>query len=306
MPIIKETKNKKRKRIIFMLAAFLSLAVFLQWFQASAKYTYPPMEDLPGFNIGTGTDQFKNLVEGIYKFGIWTVGIAALLMITIGGFMYMTSAGNTSKAGTAKGIITDAIYGLIVALFAWLLLNVINPDLTNINISMTALPSTVVSSSPVSPGSTVPKSSTVSGVISTCVEPTSGSCSVNQLTSYSTCWGSNVNKASAICNGESANGKLLTSTVDRCLPSGSPVSFGLFQINITANKLVTSSGTLDCPSAFSAVYTSKNHTCTIKDQTLYDKCRTAALDPKTNIDNACAIYSSGGWNRWGFNSKCKF
>ncbi len=46
--------------------------------------------------------------------------------------MYMTSAGNTSSIGTAKKVMFDALAGLILALVAWLILYVINPDLVNI------------------------------------------------------------------------------------------------------------------------------------------------------------------------------
>ena len=56
-------------------------------------------------------------------------------MITIGGFMYFTSAGNNSKMESAKNVITDAIIGLIAVLFAWIILNKINPALVNADLS---------------------------------------------------------------------------------------------------------------------------------------------------------------------------
>jgi hypothetical protein len=150
-------KNKKLILIVFTTLLFVSCFAF-----ASAQYNYAPMEKIPGFEYSTGTGQFKSLVENIYKFGIWTVGIAALLMITIGGFMYMTSAGNTAKAGSAKGIIADAIYGLIVALFAWLLLFVINPDLTTISLSISPISQNPDrgKTNPVNPDSRVPTTPT--------------------------------------------------------------------------------------------------------------------------------------------------
>ena len=55
-------------------------------------------------------------------------------MISIGGFMYFTAAGNNSRMETAKGIIADAIFGLVAVMVAWLVLNQINPDLVNINL----------------------------------------------------------------------------------------------------------------------------------------------------------------------------
>jgi hypothetical protein len=57
-----------------------------------------------------------------------------MFMIMVGGYMYMTSAGNSASTGKAKGIITDALIGLILALCSWILLNTINPDLNIIKL----------------------------------------------------------------------------------------------------------------------------------------------------------------------------
>lgn len=127
------SKNKTKRKLIFA-GVVLCLGMVIVPVIVSAAYDYTPMEAIPGSEGNIST--LPSFIYGIYRFGIWTVGIAAMLMIIIGGFMYMTAAGNTSKTGTAKTIITDAIYGLVVALAAYLLLFVINPDLVNVNISM--------------------------------------------------------------------------------------------------------------------------------------------------------------------------
>ncbi len=127
------------KILIFLAIIFFAGAIFDFSFSAYAQntYDYIQLESIPGFE-DSGSD-LKSFIESIYKFGIWTVGIAAVLMITIGGFMYLTSAGNTSKMDVAKKVVTDAIIGLVVALGAYLILYVINPDLIKINISMDQL-----------------------------------------------------------------------------------------------------------------------------------------------------------------------
>lgn len=99
--------------------------------QAPVATNYIPMEKIPGAESQT-TGDFYTYVQGIYKFGIWGVGIAAFMMIIIGGFMYITSAGNNSSMEKAKGVITDAIVGLLLAMLSWLLLYIINPDLVKI------------------------------------------------------------------------------------------------------------------------------------------------------------------------------
>jgi hypothetical protein len=101
----------------------------------AAKYNYTLMESIPGFSDSA---DFPTYVLNVYKFGIWSVGIAAMLMITIGGFMYMTSAGNTASAGTAKKVITDALFGLAMAVLAYTILYIINPDLVSVNLKFTA------------------------------------------------------------------------------------------------------------------------------------------------------------------------
>ncbi len=136
--IDEKISNQKSKIIIALIANFFLVSASFIPLAALAAYTYTPMEKIPGFpNAAT----FPDYILAIYKFGIWTVGIAALLMISIGGFMYFTSAGNTAKLGQAKTVIFDALYGLIVALAAYLLLYVINPDLVKVNINLKAVPS---------------------------------------------------------------------------------------------------------------------------------------------------------------------
>ena len=103
---------------------------------SSGSFKYILLESLPGFfQAGNEMTDFPGLILAIYKFGIWTIGISGLFMLTIGGIMYIGSAGNTSTAGTAKGIITDALIGVFAAMAAYLILYVINPDLIKLNIN---------------------------------------------------------------------------------------------------------------------------------------------------------------------------
>jgi hypothetical protein len=120
-----------RKSKACMIVIF-SFAIAFVFFHSALAQGYVPMEKLPG---SPGAANFKDYVLAIYNFAIWTVGIAALLMISIGGFMYFTAAGNTSKTTKAKEIIGDAIFGVIITMTAWLILYVINPDLVNVDLS---------------------------------------------------------------------------------------------------------------------------------------------------------------------------
>jgi len=114
---------------------------------------YTLLEKIPFFPDQNGAD-LPGYVKALYKIALIIVTLSAVLMISVGGFMYLTSAGNTSSMGTAKGIIFDSIIGLVIALCAWLILFVINPDLVNINITSFAPIS--VTAPPIGGGPIVP------------------------------------------------------------------------------------------------------------------------------------------------------
>ncbi len=100
---------------------------------AATGFAYQPLEDIPG-STRAEIKTFPGYIQGIYKFGIWTVGLAALFMLSVGGFIYLSSGGNTATIGKAKTYIWDALIGLVLALLAYLILYVINPDLVNVNL----------------------------------------------------------------------------------------------------------------------------------------------------------------------------
>lgn len=96
------------------------------------KYTL--LEKIPGYASTDGSD-LPGYVKAIYRMALMVVVLSALFMLSVGGFMYLTSAGNTAAMSTAKSVIFDSIIGLIIALVAWLLLNTINPDLVNVTLN---------------------------------------------------------------------------------------------------------------------------------------------------------------------------
>ncbi len=158
---------------LFPILFLLTTGLFLMNISpVHAVYSYTPMEKIPGFE--SATTDFPAYVLSITKFAIWAIGIAALFMITVGGFMYMTAAGNTSRMDSAKKVIFDAVIGLIVVMSAWLLLYVINPDLVKVNISLIPIEapkagtSTSVTPPPPGEAGTCQGLSTQSGISSQC------------------------------------------------------------------------------------------------------------------------------------------
>lgn len=68
-------------------------------------------------------------ISSIYSFALTIVGIVIFVRILYAGFLLLTAAGNASKITDAKTKITNAVVGTILLFAAYLILNVINPDL---------------------------------------------------------------------------------------------------------------------------------------------------------------------------------
>ncbi len=137
----------------------------------------------------------------------------------------------------------------------------------------------------------------------TCYAAATGPASIANLSI--SCFGqANAPEASAIAYAESGGNALSASRTDVCATDGSAVSFGLFQINISAHKI----GSLNCPAAFNQMFTaSTKSTCRVVNQSLYQQCVQAAKDAATNIQVACQISGNGSsWSAWGANLKCGF
>lgn len=134
---------------------------------AGGAMNYTLMEKVPGTGDLSGAD-LSTYIRSLYNIALIIVTLSAVLMLSIGGFMYLTSAGNTAAMGSAKEVITDSIIGLVIALCAWLILYVINPDLVDIRITSFA---PITATAPGAPGADVPPGPPISdGTCPGCVD----------------------------------------------------------------------------------------------------------------------------------------
>lgn len=117
------------KRFFKQLAAVAS-AFFLLLSSAGAVSAVTTVT-LPGVNAGTSPG-VSSYLSSIYTLGVGLAGVLAVLMIVIGGIQYIGSGMSPSAKEDAKGRITNAILGLLLALASWLILNTINPNLVSL------------------------------------------------------------------------------------------------------------------------------------------------------------------------------
>ena len=65
------------------------------------------------------------LISILINFLLWAVGILSVAMIIFSGFRYITSTGDAAKTKSAQTALTYSIVGLIVAVFAWAIVNIV-------------------------------------------------------------------------------------------------------------------------------------------------------------------------------------
>ena len=78
-----------------------------------------------------------NLIQYLYEWGIGLGGFAAFIALIIAGFQYLTSVGNAGKMKDAMDRIKSAGLGLVLLFGSFLILNIINPQLTELKIPTT-------------------------------------------------------------------------------------------------------------------------------------------------------------------------
>lgn len=71
-----------------------------------------------------------NLIQTIIKVLSWVVGAVSVIMIIIGGFRYVISGGDSSGVSGAKNTILYAIIGLLVVIFAQVIVSFVWSEAT--------------------------------------------------------------------------------------------------------------------------------------------------------------------------------
>lgn len=117
--------RKLRKYLfIFAVLFFSAMAGNLAFAEG-----YTALAPIPGIAVnGKYSTDLGVFLNSIYNWGIGIVGILAFAQLTISGIQYMVS-GAVDQKSAAKGRIVDALVGVGLALSAYLILNIINPNL---------------------------------------------------------------------------------------------------------------------------------------------------------------------------------
>ncbi len=250
---------------------------------------------------GNGSDIF-NCINRIYRFSITAGMIALVFFVVLAGYIYIT--GGESQKSKAKSILTSAVTGMGIILTSFVLLNFINPALTQIKtiqppiFESADLPKcedigfsmNCVINEGASKGQVFQKTTGKVGAGS-CQIMNSGACSVQNM---KLCPDWNPEDASRVCNLESAGGANLTiaSGSDKCA-DGTSFSYGLWQINLTYHQ-----GQSYMPAACQkTLFTGKNFSCKLAvSKSELQACVNALGDVAAQTKVACGLYKGRGGN----------
>ncbi|PIZ09801.1 hypothetical protein COY54_02345 [Candidatus Falkowbacteria bacterium CG_4_10_14_0_8_um_filter_41_36] len=133
--------NKKLK-LNFLLFAIITI-IGIGWATKNVRalnespIVFTPQVTIPGsnfisetsINLEANTSPIAKYISAIYNYGVGIVGILGALMLMIGGIIWLTAAGSSSKIEQAKSFIGSSLTGLVLVLTAVILLQTVNPDL---------------------------------------------------------------------------------------------------------------------------------------------------------------------------------
>lgn len=112
----------------FLTSLAISLAVAVCGFGAAvpavasaispAQQACQAVANNKGCNDNSGGPSVRSLVHLVVTILSWIVGIAAVIMLIVGGLRYVTSSGDSNTASEARGTIIYALVGLAVVAMA--------------------------------------------------------------------------------------------------------------------------------------------------------------------------------------------
>ncbi len=123
---------KKIKTLLLVLALQLGVITGTLAFSTGLIRAQTPKEAacegvaLTGGNCGSAdpadpnssANKVNKTVGTVINIFSWIVGVAAVIMIIVGGFRYITSSGDSGNVSAAKNTILYAIIGLVVVAMA--------------------------------------------------------------------------------------------------------------------------------------------------------------------------------------------
>ena len=85
----------------------------------------------PSFPATVRTQDLPTLIRTVINWALYLSAIVAVIFIIIGGFMYITSAGDPAKATKGRTTLVNALIGLAIIILSYMIVQVVYNFLTH-------------------------------------------------------------------------------------------------------------------------------------------------------------------------------
>lgn len=109
----------KTKKIMYGIASAMMLTPMIALGQWDVTTNESATAGLPGGGI-------MDIIINIMEWLLILIGIIGVIGFVIAGILYLTAAGDDSKAGTAKQAMTYSIIGVIVGLMGYVIIQAVD------------------------------------------------------------------------------------------------------------------------------------------------------------------------------------
>ena len=120
------------RRILKNIICGLALSTVLVAAPVAVESASAQVQD--GLNMTKTADtqntSVDTLIRNVINILLWAIGIVSVIMIIIGGIRYATSNGDSNQVSAAKNTIMYAVIGLVIAIFAYAIVNFVFVQIT--------------------------------------------------------------------------------------------------------------------------------------------------------------------------------
>ena len=109
--------NSKKRRLLILFMTFLIFFFFSNFLLAQTGDEY--IEELTEGTVILKEGDLEIIIYNIIQYILSFLGVAAILVIIYGGYLWMTAGGSEEKINKAKKIVTQAVIGLVVIILAY-------------------------------------------------------------------------------------------------------------------------------------------------------------------------------------------
>lgn len=111
--------NKRLLKTLYIITILMFTVLPILSVALTAHAVDVGLNEVAAGNIGLNNTDPRTTTARIINIALGFLGVIAVVLILIGGFKWMTAAGNEEAVDSAKKLLSAGIIGLIIIFMAW-------------------------------------------------------------------------------------------------------------------------------------------------------------------------------------------